>query len=89
MASVESVTAYPNPFNEKLNIEFTLAEDSRVQLEIFNLGGQRIAQLFEGNAKAGELQKFEFNPETAADGMIIYRLQTKHGVIFGKAVFAK
>jgi len=83
------LSAYPNPFTDRLNIEFTLAEDSRVKLEIFNLEGKRITELFEGNVKAGELQKYEFTPDKLADGMILYRLQTKSGAYFGKAVLTK
>jgi len=81
--------AYPNPFNEQLNIEFSLPADAHVKLEIFNLAGQRIAELFEGNVKGGELQKVEFSPEAASEGMFIYRLQTEQGIYFGKAVMVK
>jgi len=81
--------AYPNPFTDRLNIEFALPEDSRVRLEIFNLAGQRVAELFEGDVKAGELQKYEFTPDKLSDGIIIYRLQTDLGVFFGKAVLTK
>lgn len=86
---LELLNAYPNPFSDKLNIEFTLTEDSRVKLEVFNLAGQRVAELFEGNVKAGELQKYEFTPDKFADGMFIYRLQTESGSYFGKAVMVR
>ena len=86
--SVELI-AYPNPFSENLNIEFTLAEDTRVKLEIFNLAGQKIATLFEGDVKASELQKFEYHPTSFSDGMIIYRLQTAQGIYYDKAVMVK
>lgn len=89
MASVTQINAYPNPFSDKLNIEFTLAEDSRVNLEIYNLAGQRIASLFEGNVKGGALQKFEFSPENSSDGMFIYRLQTEGGIYYGKAMMVR
>ncbi len=83
------IRAYPNPFSEKLNIEFSLAEDSRVKLEIFSVTGQRLAVLFEGDAKALELQQFEFNPASACDCMFIYRLQTEQGAYYGKAVMVR
>lgn len=89
MESVIQMSAYPNPFSDKLNIEFTLAKDSGVQLEIFNLAGQRIAELFEGDVKAGELQKHEFAPDKQADGMFIYHLQTASGSYYGKAVMVR
>jgi len=89
MESINQISAYPNPFTDKLNIEFTLPEDSRVNLEIFNLTGQRIADLFEGNVEAGELQKHEFTPDKLSDGMFIYRLQTENGSYYGKAVMVR
>lgn len=84
-----SFNVYPNPFSNKLNIEFTLPEDSRAKLEIFNLAGQRIATLFEGDVKAGEQQMVEFNPATSCDCMFIYRLQTEQGSYYGKAVMVR
>lgn len=84
-----TINAYPNPFSSNLNIEFTLPEDSRAKLEIFNLSGQRIATLFEGDVNAGEPQLFEFNPATSCHCMFIYRLQTEQGSYYGKAVMVR
>ncbi|HXH19384.1 MAG TPA: hypothetical protein VNJ07_09910 [Chitinophagales bacterium] len=86
---VENVEAYPNPFSERLSIDFSLTEDSHAKLEIFNIAGQKLATLFEGNVKAGAMQKVEFVPAGIAEGMIFYRLQTKQGAYFGKAVMVK
>jgi len=84
-----SLNAYPNPFADKLTIDFSVGEDSRVTLEVFNLSGQRLAVLFDGNVQAAEMKKVEFTPENLAGGMIIYRLQTEKGAFFGKAVMAR
>jgi len=81
--------AYPNPFADILTIEFSLPEDSRAKLEIFNLTGQRIAELFEGDVKAFEIKKVEFAPEKVSSGILVYRLQTEKGTFFGKAVIAR
>lgn len=80
--------AYPNPFREKLNIEFSLPEASAVKLEIFSITGQRIAALFEGEAKALQPHLLEFKPHTCS-GIVICRLQTRHGVYNSKAVMMK
>ena len=86
---MESLHTYPNPFSDKLNIEFTLSEDSRVKLEIFDLAGQRLAVVFEGKVKAAELQKTEYHPAAGCNCMIIYRLQTYQGTYYGKAVMVR
>ncbi|MFQ5866145.1 MAG: carboxypeptidase regulatory-like domain-containing protein [bacterium] len=51
--SVELYGNYPNPFNPETRISFGLPEEMRVQLRIFNLLGQEIAQLFDGVLGAG------------------------------------
>ncbi|HXH19668.1 MAG TPA: hypothetical protein VNJ07_11365, partial [Chitinophagales bacterium] len=81
--------AYPNPFDEKLSIEFSLADDSKVTLEIFNLAGQRLATLFDGNIKAAELKKVEFSAGSIPGGLVVYRLQTEKAAYHGKAIMVK
>lgn len=83
------LNAYPNPFSDRLNIEFTLTEDSKAVLEIYNVAGQKLATLFDGNASASELVKVEYNAGEVAGGMIIYRLQTEQGAWFNKAMLVK
>ena len=44
---------YPNPFNPSTIIPYHLAASSEVQLEVFNLLGQHIATLVDGERSAG------------------------------------
>ncbi len=80
---------YPNPFKEKLNLEFSLNESSRAKLEVFNVSGQRIAVLFDGNAEANMLYKTQFNPDAQMSGIIYYRLQTDKRTYHNKAIMIK
>jgi len=88
-AEVAQVKAYPNPFANVLNIEFSLPEKSRATLEVYSISGQRISVLFEGTADANALYQFQYYPDKAASGMVIYRLQTETGTYFGKAVMVR
>ena len=45
---------FPNPFNPKTNIAFSLAEPGRVRLEIFDLSGRLVRTLIDAQADAGE-----------------------------------
>ena len=60
-----------------------------MKLEIFNVSGQKIATLFEGDVKAYETIKLKYLPANVSDGMIIYRLQTEDSTYYDKAVMVK
>ncbi len=80
---------FPNPFSERLNVEFSVPQDSKVKLDIFSSNGKKIATLYDGQVKAAELRKVEYIPSTQARGLVLYRLQTNEGVYYGKAVMIK
>jgi len=44
---------YPNPFNPQTAIAFGLKNRARVKLEIFDILGQKVAELFSGKMEAG------------------------------------
>ena len=46
--------AYPNPFNSMTNIRFGLPKDDAVNLAIFDVAGRQVAELANGEMKAGE-----------------------------------
>ena len=69
---------YPNPFNPSTIIPYQLAASSEVRLEVFNLLGQRIATLVDGERPAG-FHTATWNATDAAGravgaGVYIYRM---------------
>ncbi len=44
---------FPNPFNPRTCIEFTLEQDAEISVEIYALSGQKIRILYHGTAVAG------------------------------------
>ena len=44
---------FPNPFNPNTSIKFQLADAGDIELEIYNVKGQKVKTLFTGNMKAG------------------------------------
>ena len=63
---------YPNPFNPSTIIPYQLSASAHVRLEVFNLLGQRIATLVDGQRPAGAHTAM-WNA-TGAAGVYIYRL---------------
>ncbi|MEK7670568.1 MAG: T9SS type A sorting domain-containing protein, partial [Bacteroidota bacterium] len=65
---------YPNPFNPSTTIQFTLAEDGKASLKVFNMLGQEVARLFDGEAQAGRVQQVKFDASRLPSGLYIAKL---------------
>ena len=66
--------AYPSPFNPTTTIRFALPEQARVQLEVFDALGRRVATLAEGSYRAGWHQA-TFEASSLASGVYLYRIE--------------
>ena len=70
---------YPNPFNPVTNIRYELPKNSRMELIIYNLRGQIIRILMEGEEKAGyhevEWDGRNQTGEPAASGLYLVRMK--------------
>jgi hypothetical protein len=69
---------YPNPFNPTTNISFALAEDSRVNLKIYNLSGQIVKTVLDDNLPSGTFtvtwDGTNSSEEKVASGIYFYKL---------------
>jgi hypothetical protein len=69
---------HPNPFNATTTISYELPESGHVLLEVFNIMGQKVAVLVDGQQSAG-LHKIiwkgiDANGNNVASGIFIYRI---------------
>jgi hypothetical protein len=64
---------YPNPFNAETVISFDLPEAGQVSLEVYNLMGQKIATLIDGNMPAGQ-HSVTWDASQYSSGVYFYRL---------------
>lgn len=64
---------YPNPFNPSTKISFNLKESGKVDLEIYNVLGQKVATLIDQEMIRG-YHEVTFNGSSLASGIYVYRL---------------
>lgn len=71
---------YPNPFNPETTIEFDLNVKSNIELSIYNVSGQLIKTVREGELNAGTYKVVwngtDLNGNSVSSGIYYYRLKT-------------
>lgn len=79
---------YPNPFNPSTRITFSVPEDGKVTLEVFNILGQRVAVLVNENVRAG-IHSATFDARALGSGIYVYRLNANGQAITRKMTLIK
>ena len=64
---------YPNPFNAITHIKYALLKDCQVKLEIYNILGQKVVTLVDGEQKAG-YKTIRWDAGSLSSGIYFYRL---------------
>lgn len=74
---------YPNPFNPSTSIKFSLAEQSMTVLKVFNILGQEVATLLNGELSAGN-HEVNFDASKLTSGVYVYQLEAvgSNGEVF-------
>jgi hypothetical protein len=69
---------YPNPFNPTTRVDYQLAEDAHVVVEIYNITGQKVAQVLNEQQAAGyyTMQVNSNITSSLASGIYLYRIAT-------------
>jgi hypothetical protein len=65
---------YPNPFNPSTKIDFSLGVDSKITLKVFNMLGEEVTTLINGNMTSGN-HYINFNALNLNSGVYIYKLE--------------
>jgi len=79
---------YPNPFNSQTLISYHLSTAGEVRLSVFNILGQEVSKLIEGNRQAG---RYSVTWDAAAfpSGIFFYRLSVPGQTRTGKMLHVK
>ena len=79
---------YPNPFNPATTIQYDVPSRTRVALVVFNMLGQKVAELVNGEKDAGHYVA-RFDASRLGSGVYLYRLQAGSFVQTRKLVVLK
>lgn len=77
---------FPNPFNPSTTIRYSLAKESHVTLQIFDLVGREVATLV-NEVKSSGAHKAHWNAAGLPSGIYLYRLQVSNSAANSKPVF--
>ncbi len=64
---------YPNPFNPSTTISYSLPINSKVQLSVFNVLGEKVAELLNKDVHAG-IQHINWDAGNNASGIYFYKI---------------
>ncbi len=79
---------YPNPFNPTTVISYQLSTLSHVELEVYNVLGEKVAELVNKEQTAGAY-KVTFNASNLATGIYFYELQAGNYTSVKKMILLK
>ncbi len=79
---------YPNPFNPSTNIRYELKETANVTISVYNMLGQEVARLVDGQRSAG-IHTVTFDASNLSTGLYIYRLNVAGKLYSKKMLLAK
>ncbi len=84
---------YPNPFNPETRIDFKLAENSHVRIDIYNIKGQKVRTLVNARLSKGKnsviWQGKNDRGDDVCSGVYFYRLNTEKEQDIKKCILLK
>lgn len=83
-----SIANYPNPFNPFTKIAYTVKEAENVNIKVYNLLGQQVAELVNEMQQPGSYT-IEFDGSNLSSGTYIYTLRTKNYIESKKMVLLR
>lgn len=81
-------SAYPNPFNPTTKIQFGIPENDNVKLSVYNMLGEKVADLVDDYLTKGFYEK-EFDASKLSSGIYIYKIKTNNFTDVKKMMLVK
>jgi hypothetical protein len=84
-----TITAQPNPANNNTLFTFRAANTAKTSVEIYDLTGKKVADVFVGSVEAGNEYRVDFNVSNLATGVYTYRLTNGSEVKIERLIISK
>ncbi len=82
------IEIYPNPFNPVTTLRLSLPEPAHVQIEIYNILGQKVMTLFNSVGNKG-VNLYRFDGNDLGSGIYIYRITVDNKIYLGRLLLMK
>ncbi|MCX6163373.1 MAG: T9SS type A sorting domain-containing protein [Ignavibacteriae bacterium] len=80
---------YPNPFNPTTKISFTLSNDTKVSLKVYDISGREVSSILNNKTLTADYYTVEFSASNLASGIYFYRIVTNESSIVKKMAVIK
>lgn len=87
-AFASSLTIFPNPSSEKSEVKFSLLENTRVEISLFDMRGACISDIYEGKLAQGE-HNIGFSTSGIASGTYLLRISDGSNSNYRNLVIAR
>ncbi len=81
VSNFSSLNNYPNPFNPTTTINFSIQSNTKVNLSIYNIKGQKVRTLVDSNIEKGDHSVMwngsDESGNPVSSGIYLYKLKTK------------
>ena len=86
---ISNIAVAPNPATDRALFTFTSKNDAKTTLEIFDMTGSKVADVFIGVIEAGIEYKVDYNVSKLSTGVYTYRLTNGSDFEVGRLVIGK
>jgi hypothetical protein len=82
------ISTYPNPFNDRVEIQFALTEAGRTSIDIYDIRGSKVASLLDADLQPA-IHTVTWNAEGMASGVYYYMLKSSGKTAYGHVTLLK
>ena len=84
-----SFQSWPNPSQGISHVQFEVPSTGNVNVEVFNMAGQRVATLFNAQAQGNQPYQVDFKGQNLPNGLYVIRMENGSDVTMHKILLAK